>query len=194
VHLEDLTWPELTQRIAAGAATAIVPTVDRAERPAYGSGENTNFVVREAAGRIARELGLPSSRLCSRSWPEGPLERPSGNLQFAGTLALSEDSFERVLRDIALSLARSGFKLICFIGDHGQSQAAQTRVAERLSGECDPPAYAWSTSPPTIRQTGGARTDPLRPGKEALGDHGGIADTAQLMAVKPEALRREFFV
>ena len=193
VHIEDLTWPELTQRIAAGSATAIVPTGGTEQNGPHMALGKHNFVVREAAGRIARELGLALVAPVLTVVPEGPLERPSGNLQFAGTLALSEDSFERVLRDIALSLARSGFKLICFIGDHGQSQAAQARVAERLSGE-------WRSSGIRVVNVSayyspdGEERELIRSGlaKDALGDHGGIADTAQLMAVKPEALRREF--
>jgi creatinine amidohydrolase/Fe(II)-dependent formamide hydrolase-like protein len=193
VYLEDLTWPELSQRIAAGATTVIVPTGGTEQNGPHMALGKHNFVVRDAAGRIARELGLALVAPVLKIVPEGPLERPSGNLQFPGTLGLSEDSFQRVLWDVALSLAHSGFKLICFVGDHGQSQAAQTRVAEQLN-------IVWRSSGIRVINVSayyspdGEERELIRSGlpKEVLGDHGGIADTAQLMAVKPEALRREF--
>lgn len=193
VYLEDLTWPELSQRIAAGATTVIVPTGGTEQNGAHMVLGKHNIVVREAAGRIARELGSALVAPVLKVVPEGPLDKPSGNLRFPGTLGLSEASFERVLWDVALSLAHSGFKLICFVGDHGQSQAAQALVAERLND-------IWRSSGIRVLNVAAyyspdaEERELIRSGlpKEALGDHGGIADTAQLMAVKPEAVRPEF--
>lgn len=192
VYLEDLTWPELSLRIEQGATTVIVPTGGTEQNGPHMALGKHNFVVRETAGRIARELGLTLVAPVLQIVPEGPLDQPSGNLRFPGTLGLSEDSFERVLWDVALSLAHSGFKLICFVGDHGQSQAAQAKIAARLS-------EIWRASgirvvnvssyySPALEERELVRLG-LR--KEALGDHGGVADTAQLMAVKPGAVRTD---
>jgi creatinine amidohydrolase/Fe(II)-dependent formamide hydrolase-like protein len=192
VYLEDLTLPELSQRIEQGATTVIVPTGGTEQNGAHLALGKHNFVVRETAGRIARELGLTLVAPELKVVPEGPLDRPGGNLRFPGTLGLSDDSFERVLWDIALSLAHSGFKLICFVGDHGQSQAIQARVAERLSD-------IWRSSGIRVVNVSSyysadaEERELVRLGlpKAALGEHGGVADTAQLMAVKPDAVRTE---
>jgi len=192
VYLEDLTWPELSQRIEQGATTVIVPTGGTEQNGPHMALGKHNFVVRETAGRIALELGKTLVAPVLKIVPEGPLDRPSGNLRFPGTLGLSEDSFERVLWDVALSLAHSGFKLICFVGDHGQSQAIQSRVAERLS-------EIWRSEGIRVVNVSAyyspdaEERELLSLGlhREALGEHGGVADTAQLMAVKPDAVRKE---
>jgi creatinine amidohydrolase len=193
VYLEDLTWPELSRRIEQGATTVIVATGGTEQNGPHMTLGKHNFVVRETAGRIALELGMTLVAPVLKVVPEGPLDRPSGNLRFPGTLGLSEDSFERVLWDVALSLAHSGFKLICFVGDHGQSQAIQSRVAERLSD-------IWQGSGIRVVNVSAyyspdaEQRELLRLGlpREALGEHGGVADTAQLLAVKPDAVRTEF--
>ena len=190
VFIEDLTWPELNRLVAAGTDTVIVPTGGTEQNGPHMVLGKHNLVVRAATERIARALGYALVAPVLKVVPEGPLEQPSGNLLFPGTLSLSEDSFERALQDIALSLARSGFKFICFVGDHGQSQAAQARVAQRLN-------LAWRAS--GIRAINvSAYYSPdaeerllIRAGlsREVLGDHGGVSDTAQLMAMDPDALR-----
>ncbi len=192
VFLEELTWPELSELVRSGTNTAIVPTGGTEQNGPHMVLGKHNLVVRAAAARIARELGNALVAPVLKIVPEGPLERPSGNMLFPGTLALSEDSFERVLQDIALSLARSGFKFICFVGDHGQSQAAQARVAERLN-------KVWLSSDvrainvSAYYSPDAEERELIRAGlsRNVLGDHGGVADTAQLMAVKPEALRSD---
>lgn len=192
VYLEDLTWPELSRRVEQGATTVIVPTGGTEQNGPHMTLGKHNFVVHEAAGRIALELGKTLVAPVLSIVPEGPLDRPSGNLRFPGTLGLSDDSFERVLWDVALSLAHSGFKLICFVGDHGQSQAIQSRVAERLS-------EIWKDSGIRVVNVSAyyspdaEERELVRLGlpREKLGEHGGVADTAQLMAVKPDAVRME---
>lgn len=192
VYLEHLTWPELQQRIAAGATTVIVPTGGTEQNGPHMALGKHNFVVAEAAGRIARELGRALVAPVISIVPEGAIDGNAGNLQFPGTLGLSEDTFERVLREVTATLIRSGFTTVCFIGDHGQSQAAQEKVAQQLT------ATLLSSGVRVLNVSAYYAPDMeerelLRAGiaREALGDHGGVADTAELMAVSPRAVRME---
>lgn len=190
VFMEDLTWPELRERVASGSVIAIVPTGGTEQGGPHLALGKHNFIVREAAGRIARGLGTALVAPVIAVVPEGSLERPAGNLLFPGTLALSDDTFARVLRDVATSLALSGFRIICFLGDHGQSQTVQQSVAKQLGA-------AWSARGIRVLNVSSyyspaaddRELERLDLARATLGDHGGIADTAQLMTVRPEAVR-----
>ena len=190
VYIEDLTWPELQARIARGAVVAILPTGGTEQNGPHMALGKHNFVVRETAGRIARSLGTALVAPLIPIVPEGPSELAAGNSSFPGTLGLSEESFARVLRDAAAGLARSGFKLICLIGDHGQSQGVQAAVAAELS-------RAWTARGVRVVHVAAyyrpeaqdAELERAGIPRETLGDHAGVADTAQLMAVNPGAVR-----
>src|SRR5689334_14916028 len=57
VFIEDLTWMEVRDRIAAGATTAIVPTGGTEQNgPQIVTGKH-NVIVRYTSGEIARKLG-----------------------------------------------------------------------------------------------------------------------------------------
>jgi creatinine amidohydrolase/Fe(II)-dependent formamide hydrolase-like protein len=195
VFLEELTWPELQQRVAAGATTAIVPKGGTEQNGPHMALGKHNFVVREAARRIATRLGNALVAPVLPVVPEGSPDQPNGNLRFPGTLALGEETFERTLRDIAASLARSGFKLILFLGDHGQSLPVQEKIADSLSNKwAGRGIRAMNVSAYYSPEAQDAQL--VRDGvpKAELGDHAGIADTAQLLAVKPEAVRTKLAV
>jgi len=67
--------------------------------------------------------------------PEGRISPPEGHMQFAGTLSVSQETFSALLEDTARSMKQHGFTLICLIGEHGGSQDAQQRVANKLTME-----------------------------------------------------------
>jgi creatinine amidohydrolase/Fe(II)-dependent formamide hydrolase-like protein len=192
IHLEDLTWPELQQRIAGGATTVIVPTGGTEQNGPHMPLGKHNLVVAEAAGRIARTLGNTLVAPVLKIVPEGPMDTPTGNSKFPGTLGLSVDTFQRVLQDTSTSLLRAGFTTICFIGDHGESQAPQNRVAQQLTQALrsfgvkviNVSAYYAPDIEERVLVRSGLPA-------ESLGDHGGVADTAQLMAVSPQSVRAD---
>jgi len=192
VFIEELTWPELRARVAAGNTIALVPTGGTEQGGPHLALGKHNFVVREAARRIAVQLGNALVAPVIPVVPEGPLDRPAGNLAFPGTLGLADDTYAAVLRDIATSLALSGFKLICFIGDHGQSQAVQARVAGELNAGALPAgvrviqvaSYYAPAEEDRALALAGVPAD-------ALGDHAGVGDTAVTLAVRPAAVRTD---
>jgi creatinine amidohydrolase len=192
LFLEELTSPELRTLIREGWTVALVPTGGTEQNGAHLPLGKHNLVVRRTAEEIARRLGNAVVAPVIAHVPEGAAEPPEGHMRFAGTLTLPEPVFEAVLEETARSLRAHGFRLICFLGDHGGSQAAQRRVAERLD-------RAWGKTGTRVLHLGAyyamqRQTEALRAkGFDAgsIGSHAALADTAELMAVAPEAVRRD---
>jgi creatinine amidohydrolase len=149
-----------------------------------------NRIVRHCAGAIADRLGNALIAPVLAYVPEGSFDPPDGNMAFPGTIGVSEPAFAAILRGAALSLALAGFKLICFIGDHGLSQAAQTSAAASL-------ARLWLTHKVRVvslthyYSENGQEKWLLEQGFTAaeIGRHAGLLDTAELMAIAPRDIR-----
>ncbi len=188
--LENLTWPELAAKLKEGYTTVIVPTGGTEQGgPQLTMGKH-NFIVQYAAMRVAQEVGLTLVAPILPFVPEGGFERPSGNLLYPGTIALSEDTFAKSLIDISTSLYMSGFKLIVLMADHGQSMPVQELVAQNLTKAWEPYGvrvvnlnayYDASIEAMVLNRAGIIQSD--------WGDHAGVADTSELWFVRPEALR-----
>lgn len=133
VYLEDMTWPDVRNRVQAGATTAIIPTGGVEQNGPHMVLGKHNFIVRYTAGEIARKLGNALVAPVVPFVPQGRISPPEGHMQFAGTLSVRDSTYEALLEDIANSLKQHGFKLICFIGDHGGNQEGQKNVAARLT-------------------------------------------------------------
>ena len=191
VWMEDLTWVELKARVDAGTKRVILPTGGVEQNGPYIALGKHNWVVAYAAQEIATSLGNTLVAPVMKLVPQGDLAKPSGNLLFPGTLSLREDTFERVLSDTVLSLAYAGFQNIYLLGDHGLSQSAQSRVAARM-GELLKAANVrvWHVSAfyqPEMEATYLASQGIA---KEVQGEHAGVSDTAQIMAVSPSLVRK----
>jgi len=124
--------------------------------------------------------------------PEGRIEPPEGHMRFAGTISVSEPVFEALLEATARSLRAHGFRTIFFLGDSGGNQRAQARVARRLSSR-------WRGDGIRVVHVGAyyaanGQVDWLRKAGETaktIGNHAGIRDTSELLAVHPRGVRRE---
>lgn len=190
--IEDLTWIEVRDAIAQGAIVALVPTGGSEENGPHMAIGKHNFIVRHCAGAIAERLGNALVAPVLAYVPEGGFDPPEGNMKLPGTIGIDEPTFGAVLAGAARSLALAGFKLICFVGDHGQSQRAQQAIAATLTRQ-------WSGN--TIRVASLARYYADNGEEEWLkahgfsaaeiGTHAGLLDTAELMAAAPDEVRSE---
>jgi creatinine amidohydrolase/Fe(II)-dependent formamide hydrolase-like protein len=125
--------------------------------------------------------------------PEGDIHPPTGHMKFSGTLSLRPETFAAVLEDTAASLKEHGFKLICFVGEHGASQAVQEQVAAKLDA-------AWKGEGVHVLHVGdyydehngqvewAKKMGIPDPDIEA---HGGLADTSEMLAVYPNGVRMD---
>ncbi len=186
LEMKDMTWEQVQGIVAGGATTVIVPTGGIEQNGPHMVLAKHDYIVGHAARRIAAELGRTVVAPVVSYVPEGDWEPATGNLQFPGTIGISDAAFDGVLEGIARSLKNSGFKLICFIGDHGQSQGVQKAVAERLT-------KAWASGGVRVVHIDAYYDDKeqmlrlLADGEtaKAIGDHAGIIDTSELLAVYP---------
>ena len=133
VWLEEMTWMEVRDALAAGTTTAIVPTGGiEPNGPWLVTGKH-NYVLRANCDAIARKLGNAVCAPVIELVPEGQIEPASGHMRSPGTLSLRQETFEAMLTDVAHSLKMHGFTDIVFIGDSGGNQRGQDNVAAALS-------------------------------------------------------------
>jgi creatinine amidohydrolase/Fe(II)-dependent formamide hydrolase-like protein len=133
VFIEEMTWMDVRDALAAGKTTAIITTGGiEPNGPWLVTGKH-NYVNRANCEAIARKLG---NALCAPNIeyvPEGGIDPPTGHMTSPGTISLREETFRALLTDVAHSLKMHGFKNIIFIGDSGGNQGGQRAVAEELN-------------------------------------------------------------
>lgn len=191
LHLEDLTWTEVDHALKGGFDTVIIPTGGTEQNGPYVILGKHNYIIRETSQRIAERLGGALVAPVIAHVPEGNSgQEPTGHMKWAGTVSLPEHVFASVIEHTARSMATHGFTRIVLIGDSGGNQSAQAEVAERLNRE-------WANDGIRILHvgayySGNGQLDALKAaGYEfnQIGEHAGIRDTSELLAVNPSGVR-----
>lgn len=191
VYLEDMTSPELRDRIAAGTTTALVPIGGTEQSGPHIVLGKHNARARVLAGRIAARLGDAVVAPVVAYVPEGAIAPPAAHMRFAGTISIPDAAFEAVLESTAKSLCRHGIHDVFFLGDHGGYQANEARAAARVNrgggAGCRAHAlgayYDAATTAFNADLKGRGFTD------AEIGTHAGLADTALSLAVDPALVR-----
>ena len=133
VWLEELTWMEVRDAMAAGTRTVIVPTGGIEQNGPYLALGKHNYVLQGACEGIAKELGDALCAPIVKFVPEGGIENPTGHMRYPGTISLQEDTYRQMLDDIVSSLAAHGFDNVVLIGDSGGNQRGMGAVAETVN-------------------------------------------------------------
>jgi creatinine amidohydrolase len=193
VYLEELTWPEVRDAVAAGMTTVIVPTGGTEQNGPHMVLGKHNFLVHYKAGEIARLLGDALVAPVVTYVPEGNIDPPSGHMRFPGTISIPEGVFQQVLEHTARSLRQAGFVDIAFVGDSGGNQAGQEAVAQALNAE-------WADTRVRVHHIsdyypGRGDDYAISQGVSAqdVGSHAGTHDTASLLFLDPSKLRLDQF-
>jgi creatinine amidohydrolase/Fe(II)-dependent formamide hydrolase-like protein len=194
IFLEDLTWTEVRDRIAAGTTTVIIPTGGTEQNGPHMVLGKHNYLVKYKAGEVARSVGRALVAPVVAYVPEGNIDPPSGHMRFAGTITTPQDVFEKVLEYAARSFKQHGFRDIALLGDSGGNQTGQQAVAALLNKE-------WASSPVRVHHLSDYYPGP---GDEWLktqgfsdadvGSHASIHDTASLMLLNPQLVRLDRLV
>ena len=127
VWIEELTMLEVRDLLQDGWRTALVLTGGIEENGPYLTTGKHNHVLRVMGDAIARELGQTLVAPIVTIEPGNP-ERAST----PGGIRYSQETFQAVLRDYAVSLKAQGFENIFFLGDSGGNQRGQAAVAAEL--------------------------------------------------------------
>ncbi|MGH7711279.1 MAG: creatininase family protein [Gemmatimonadaceae bacterium] len=133
VWIEELTWIEVRDALAAGKKTVIIPTGGIEQNGPYVATGKHNVILRGQCESLARRLG---NALCAPIVvfvPEGDIEPPTSHMRYPGTITLKEATFRALLDDIASSFKAHGFNEIILIGDSGGNQSGLKTTAEALN-------------------------------------------------------------
>src|SRR6187431_1350845 len=119
VFIEELTWAEVRDLVAAGHTTVIVGTAGTEQKgPHMVDGEH-KFVMNWTADKIARSLGKTLVAPVVTYVPEGSWENIGGHMAKPGTITLPEDRFVELLVAAGKSLKAGGFTTLLFVGESG---------------------------------------------------------------------------
>src|SRR5581483_2910822 len=94
-----------------------------------------NYVLRGTTEAIARKLGNALVAPIVQFVPEGDIDPPTVHMRFPGTITVTEETFRRLLTDIAASFRAHGFEHIILLGDSGGNQSGMKEVAAALSAQ-----------------------------------------------------------
>lgn len=135
IWIEELTWLEVRDLMAAGTKTVIIPTGGVEQNGPYVAAGKHNYILQTSCEMIARELGDALCAPIIKLVPEGDIDEPSGHMRYPSTISLREETFEAVLRDVGESLRAHGFEHIIYIGDSGGNQRGMQVVAQALNAK-----------------------------------------------------------
>jgi len=191
VYIEDLTSPELRERIARGATTVLVPIGGTEQSGPHIALGKHNVRALVLAGRIAQGLGNTVVAPVIAYVPEGPVAPPGGHMRFAGTISVPEAAFEAMLEGAARSFCQHGLRDVFFLGDHGGYQKNLEKAAARVNRD---PACRVHALPDYYRTTQTTYIAELKRRAfrdQEIGVHAGLADTALTLAIDPRLVRVE---
>jgi creatinine amidohydrolase/Fe(II)-dependent formamide hydrolase-like protein len=193
-YIEQMTWTEIRDAMAAGKTTVIVPVGGTEQNGPHMVMGKHNYIITFAAGELANKLGNALVAPTVAWVPEGSYER-EGFGDKPGVITNPSPSYNNLLEAAARSLESHGFTEILFIGDSGGDQAGMAEVAERLGAE-------WAASGTKVY----ALVDYYEKGQEysrawlqaaygydmeTIGSHAGITDTSAVMYVFPDGVRND---
>lgn len=190
VWLDEMTWMDERDALAAGRKTIIIPSGGiEANGPWTALGKH-DFVVRAECEAIARKL---KDALCAPVLSLVPREGPPGSDRKAvlGDLNVPQETYERLVADLARGLKEQGFENVVFISDHGGSnQDGLKKIAAELGREWGGHAYyipeyykSWEAADALLLQKGITKAG-VRDGV-----HDDPSVTLTLMEVDPELVR-----
>jgi creatinine amidohydrolase len=184
VYIEDLTWPEVQQAIAAGKTSAIIYTGSTEQNGPHMAIGKHNFIARWVAGSIAIKLG---NALVYPTLPfaiTGDLALKTGHMRFPGSVSLSAQTFRNVVHDVAMSAADAGFKNVFVMGDHGDGQTQMAAAAKELDAQWKPRGVrVFYVGDLYNKEKAQAKAYAASHGLPTTDVHAGFDDTSELMAL-----------
>jgi len=190
VWIEELTWMEIRDAMAAGKTTVFIPTGGVEQNGPYLATGKHNVVLKAVMEAIARKHGKALVAPIVPFVPEGGIEPTSGHMKYPGTISLTQDTYERLLTDICASFRAHGFEQIVLLGDSGGNQTGMKNVAKNLSAKWEggktqirfvPELYDYGGLSKWLESQG------IKQKSEGL--HDDFAITAIMMTVDPTTVR-----
>jgi creatinine amidohydrolase len=195
VHIDEMTWTELHDRIGRGTTIVLVPIGGTEQNGPHMVLGKHNVRVRVLAQRIAERLGNAVVAPVLAYVPEGAIDPPTQHMRYPGTISIPEPVFEATLDAAARGFRQHGLRDIVLLGDHGGYRASLDRVAARLNRE-------W-TGYPAVRvhalgeyyraasadYAAALKAQGFSAGE--IGGHAGLADTSLALAADRSLVRQD---
>lgn len=193
IQLERMTWPEVERALAEGWRSAVFAcgAVEQhgPHLPLFMDAEHGTALAVAVARRLGGTLVAPTVRVgCSEH-----------HMDFPGTLTLTRDTFQAVVRDHVSSLARHGFARVLVLPSHGGNFRPLAEVLPDLRGV----AADVSTAPGGTTEVR-AYTDfrgfldvwrravaSAGGPPERVGGHADLAEASIMTVLHPELVREE---
>lgn len=193
VSLEALTWTELRDRVSAGSTTVLIPIGGTEQNGPHMTLGKHNVRVGLLATRIAERLGNAIVAPVIAYVPEGTIEPPTQHMRYPGTISIPVPAFEATLEAAARSLHRHGLRNVVFLGDHGGYRASIDRVANKLNREWGGVARAHALPEYYLAAQDDFAVALRARGFSAdeIGLHAGLADTALMLALDAQQVRKQ---
>jgi creatinine amidohydrolase/Fe(II)-dependent formamide hydrolase-like protein len=186
VELELLTHTEVSEKLKSGTTTILLVTGGTEERGPQDVIGGHTIMARHHAIRIAQKLGnaLVAPVLPFAVNATG-LNASREMADQAGPMQLPPDVFKQVQLAMIDSLARSGFKDIFVMGDHGGGQPQMKEAAEEMDKK-------WSAKGTNVyyvsdfyNKTHEDVDKYLYDHKLPIGGHGAMMETSEMMWMEP---------
>jgi creatinine amidohydrolase/Fe(II)-dependent formamide hydrolase-like protein len=133
VWLEEMTWMDVRDALAAGKTTVIIATGGFEPNGPFLALGKHNYVLKANCEAIARRLGNALCAPVVKFVPEGPVDGGGGHMASPGTISLSNETYRAMLTEIARNMKAHGFQNIIMIGDSGGNGSGMEAVAAALT-------------------------------------------------------------
>lgn len=184
--LEEMTSPEVGAAIADGWTTVVVAAGAVEQHgphlPLLVDAVRGDRLAVEVARRLGRALAAPTIRVgCSEH-----------HMAFPGTISLRRTTLEAVCMDYCVSLARHGFRRICFVPSHGGNFGPLADMLDDLERAVAPGcriqayldlmdfAAVWEEAVEEVAGLG-----------ERVGGHADIAESSEMLVLRPDLVRAD---
>lgn len=175
VFLDQLTNPEL-EAFLREHHTVLIPVGATEQHGPHSPLGTDVFLPREIARRVAARLGTALVA------PAVPYTLSYPHRGFAGEFSLRIETFMAVIRDLAVSFAKSGFRRVIFLNGHYDNTYAIAYACAQAASDLPPGARAY-----TLNHWDGYTPDQLR----EFGMHAGIGEASMVMAINPDWVDEE---
>jgi creatinine amidohydrolase/Fe(II)-dependent formamide hydrolase-like protein len=194
LSIEDMTWTEVRDAIAAGKTTAIyyAGSIEQSG-PGFALGKHV-IIARYLAPKIAAQLG---NALVYPTMPFAPTGewgytgsgtidpgKKSGHMRFAGSVNVSDATFAAVAHDVTLSAISTGFKNVVLMCDHGGAAQSQLQaLAATMDKEWAPQGVHVYYVPDLYFKEKELMKEVMRKQGWPVDAHGGTDDTSEILYI-----------
>jgi creatinine amidohydrolase len=185
VLLQELSWPEVKEAMAAGRTTAVFACGAVEQHGPHlptGTDDYLGTAIAERAARIAgNALVAPTIR-------PGLSEH---HMWFPGSFTLRPSTFVALIEDYCESLARHGFERIVLFPSHGGNtdtmRAEAPLLARAFHGRAD--VSVWLR--PDLMRRSAELLEPLGVTAGQAGAHAGFTETSMMLQYRPDLVHME---